>query len=250
MLVTWRCNTRIEGCLDPNARNFDFVAEVACDGCCTYPVATFTLSQKWNAENFSTTDTLFDMNSNPYQIVDIRYFLSSWTWKGFDNSIYTIDSTEADCAGDKLRYTEDINAVESRIFVYPLGFIRQAPIIDSLAFHLGLVEDFSCLVDTLSSTPDILTPASPLWNPATGALSAMRLIVNRNIADTIVDTVFIDLHQLFAIGYLHEFDLGADYSFLLTVNYAMWFQQVNIADLNSFGVSVSQGLEGSMTRTQ
>jgi hypothetical protein len=249
-LIEWACNTRIEGCLDPNASNFDFTAEKDCNGCCTYPFMTITLSQKWNSENFSIEDTLYDLNQNPYQIVDIRYFLSSWTWKGLDNSVYTVDSTEADCAGNKLRYTKDINAIEPRIFIYLLGNYRQAPVIDSVNFHMGLVEDFECLEDTLSSTPDILTPASPLWNPDTEELSTMRLIVNRNIVDSVFDTVFIDLHRFFSIGYPHPFDRGADYSFLVTVNYAMWFQQVNIADLNSFGFSVAQGLDGSFTRTQ
>jgi len=250
VLVEWACNTRIEGCLDPNASNFDFTAEQDCDGCCTYPFMTFTLSQKWNNENFSTADTLYDLNQNPYKIVDIRYFLSSWTWKGVDNAAYTVDSTEADCAGHKLRYTKDINAIESRIFIYLLGNYRQAPVIDSVNFHMGLVEDFECLDDTLSSTPDILTPASPLWNPHTEDLSTMRLVVNRNIVDSVFDTVFIDLHQLFSVSYPHILARGADYSFLLTVNYAMWFEQVDISDLNSFSSSITQGLEGSITRTQ
>jgi hypothetical protein len=250
IIIGWGCNTRDAGCLNPDANNFDLNAERDCDGCCTFPALSLTLSQKWDTRNFLTTDTFFDLNQQPYQIVDIQYFLSSWTWKSVDDNVFTVDSTTADCAGQDLKYTPDINLIEPRLFVYPLGTFRIAPQMDTVTFHLGLVEDFSCLDDTLSTTPAILTPASPLWNPATQALSSIRLIVNRNIMDTIFDTVFIDLHHPFTVPYSYEFKRGANYSFSLTVNYALWFQQVRIEDLNSFPSSIAQGLEGSFSRTQ
>ena len=248
-IAEWGCNTRTAGCLDPNANNFDFNAERDCDGCCTFPVMSVTLSQKWNDKNFATTDTFYDSQNNAYQIVDIQYFLSSWSWKDADHNLYTVDSIAADCAGETLTYTPDINLIEPRLFVYPLGTFRISPVIDTIAFHLGLVEDFSCLNDTSTTTPGILTPASPLWNPDTKTLSTIRLVLNINIVDSLLDTVYIDLHHPFSIPYQHELKRGTNYSFLLTVNYALWFQYVNIEDLNSLPSAIEQGLEGSFSRT-
>jgi len=248
--MDWGCNTRTAGCLNPNANNFDFNAERDCDDCCTFPVMSVTLSQKWNEKNFATTDTIFDVNDSAYQIVDIQYFLSSWSWHGVDQNRYTVDSILADCAGATLTYTPDINLIEPRLFVYPLGIFRIAPEIDSVSFHMGLTEDYSCLNDTVSTTPDILTPASPLWNPTTKALSTIRLVLNKNIADSLFDTLFIDLHHSFTVPYPYELKRGTNYSFLLTVNYALWFQQVNVNDENSFQSSIEQGLEGSFSKTE
>jgi len=250
LCITFACNTRQEGCLNPDASNFDLDAERACDACCTFPTLTCTLSQKWDGDNFIPTDTFFDKNLKPYFIVDIQYFLSAWSWKSLENETYTVDSTVADCAGQVFTYTNDINIVDPRRFVYTLGTFRIAPIIDTLSFHMGLVEDFSCLNDTLDETPVILTASSPLWNPATGALSTMRLILNRNPVDTLQDTIFIDLHHRFSIPYSYTFKRGVNYSFLLSVNYALWFENADVDDLSSFTTAVIQGLEGSITKTQ
>jgi hypothetical protein len=147
-------------------------------------------------------------------------------------------------------YTQDMNAIRPTLFNYTLGTFRKATEIDSMEFHVGLVRDFSCLEDTLSSTPDILTPSSPLWNPTTGMLSTIRLIINRFPTDSIVDTLFIDVHQVEKIAYRAMMTKGANYKFLLTVNYAPWFAGVDVSDLNSFSNSIINGLQGSIQKTQ
>ena len=143
-----------------------------------------------------------------------------------------------------------MNAIRPTQFVYPLGTFRIATEIDSLGFLAGLAQDFSCLEDTLSSTPDILTPSSPLWNPLTGTLSTIRLIVNRSLPDSLLDTVFIDLHQVERIAYSAVMDRGTNFSFTVTVNYAPWFSTVDLGDLNSFSTSIANGLPGSFRKTE
>lgn len=246
----WGCNTRIQGCLELDATNFDLTAEKACDDCCTYPSISITLSQKWDENNFAAGDTFYDINLQPYEIIDLQYFLSSFAWESSANEIFTVDSSIADCPGEMFNYTNDIQVIRPSAFVYTLGTSRKASDIDSLGFHFGLVEDFSCLDDSLSTTPDILTDVSPLWNPATGMLSTIRLIVHRFTNDTIPDTLFIDLHQAEKIAYQDTMTQGENFSFLLTVNYALWFSTVDVNDLNSFSISIDQGLPGSIRRTE
>jgi hypothetical protein len=249
-LVGWSCNTREQGCLNPDAANFDLTAEKACDDCCTFPIASITLSQKWGDDFFSTADTFYDIHSQPYKIIDLQYFLSAFAWESVDDILYTVDSTTADCSGQPFNYTKDMNAIRPTQFDYTLGSFRMATEIDSLSFHVGLVQDFSCLEDTLLSTPVILTPSSPLWNPNTGALSTIRLIVNRSLADTLMDTLFIDLHQAERIAYSSVMQRGTNFSFLLTVNYAPWFATVDVMDKNSFSTSIENGIPGSIQKTQ
>jgi len=250
MWTGWGCNTRIQGCLDPNATNFDLTAEKACDDCCTFPTVSITLSQKWGDNNFSTDNTFFDIHSQPYKIIDLQYFLSSFAWESSFNEVYTVDSSTANCPGEMFNYTNDINVIRPTSFVYTLGSSRMPTEIDSLGFHVGLVEDFSCLDDSLSSTPDILTSSSPLWDPATGTLSTIRLIVNRLPSDTIVDTLFLDVHQAEKIAYRGVMKQGENFSFLLTVNYVSWFSTVDVNDLNSFSTSIATGLPGSIRKTE
>jgi len=243
------CNTRIQGCLDVNAENFDLEAERDCDGCCTYPSMLLSLSQKWNEENFTNDDTLYDINLKPYKIQDLRYFLTTWAWRDTEGIWMTVDSIDADCDASTLTYTPDNAIVDTRKFLYTLGTIRQAPTIDSIRFAFGLTQDFSCLDEENAATPPELTSQSPLWNPASSSLETLRLIVQRTLGSEVFDTLYIDTQVDIGLGYDLQFRKGFDTQLDLSVNYAMWFSAVDIMDLNTFGTSIVNNFDGSITKT-
>jgi len=243
------CNTKIEGCLELNASNFDFEAESPCDGCCTYPTANLSLTQKWNDGNYTNTDTLYDINHQPYIINDLKYFLSAWSWQDVDGMVYTVDSVSVPCNTEILTYTPDILTADTRKFAYPLGTIRLAPMTDSLFMTFGLVEDFSCLENNDETTPVNLNDQSPLWNSETASLETIRLILQRDLESVTFDTIFITTKLDFRLPYTLFFTKGMNESFNLTVDYAQWFQDADIGDLPSFEISILNHLQGSITPT-
>jgi hypothetical protein len=248
-LCSWSCNTRIEGCLDVQADNFDFDAELACSGCCTYPTIGLALSQKWQDRNFTNTDTLYDQFDQPYKIQDLKYFLTSWTWKDADGVVYTVDSAKADCGDEVLVYAPDNIIIDTRQFSYTMGNIRNSPEMTNLNFIAGITQDFNCLDPEDPAVPDNITKDSPLWNPETSSLSAIRMVLQLQIDTTLYDTVFVDLQQPFYIPYNESFIRGTDTQIKLTVDYNLWFSEVNVNDLSSFGQSVEQHLPGSIFPT-
>jgi hypothetical protein len=232
------CNTRIEGCLESNAENFDLNAELPCDGCCTYPSMGLILSQKWGPDNFTNADTLYDISGEAYKIEDLRYFLTTWSWTNTAGELFTVDSIENDCHGVLLRYTPDNVIIDTRRFAYTMGAIRENPVTDSVFFSLGLTHDFSCLDDEDLTVPPELTMNSPLWNPATASLETMRLIIRKDSAFTNFDTLFMSLSSNMGLGYVLEIKKGFDTQFELTIDYSLLFADVNIQDPNSFEMSV------------
>ena len=232
------CNTRIEGCLESNAENFDLNAELPCDGCCTYPSMGLTLTQKWNEENYSNADTLYDINDQPYKIEDLRYFLTTWSWTNTEGELFTVDSIENVCDEIAFRYTPDNIIIDTRKFGYTLGTIREHPVTDSVFFSLGLTRDFSCLDDEDPTVPPDLTENSPLWNPATASLETMRLIIRKDSAFLTFDTLFMNLSTNIALGYVLEIEKGFDTQFALTIDYARLFAEANLQDPGSFEMSV------------
>ena len=243
------CNTRVEGCLDINAENFDLNGERPCSGCCTYPSIGLSLSQKWADRNFSNEDTLYDSQSHAYKIEDLKYFLTSWSWTDTEGTPFTIDSVDATCDEDVLRYTPDIMVIDTRQFVYTFGTMRKAPHAITLHSIMGLAEDFSCLDASDPATPVNLTDNSPLWNSQTGSLETIRLIVQRNLEETKLDTVFIQHQLLFDLGYDLQMANGKDTLFNLTVNYQQWFKDVDVDDLSSFASSIPSNIPGSIIHT-
>lgn len=243
------CNTRIEGCLQANAENFDLNAERPCDGCCLYPSMGLSLTQKWGDRNFSNGDTLYDVQGNPYKILDLKYFLSSWVWRDTEGNYITVDSVEAGCDESTLRFTTDNLIMDSRQFVYTLGTIRESPLIDSLQLALGLYQDFSCLDTSDTDTPVSLTNQSPLWNVKTGTLETIRLILQLNLDQEATDTLFVTTNDFIRLEYLLQLKPGTDAQLDLTVDYSQWFSNVNVNDLNSFGHSIETNFAGSVIRT-
>jgi len=244
------CNTRIQGCLDVNAENFNLNAEQSCDGCCTYPSLALSLTQKWGDRNFALTDTLFDINGQPYRIRGLVYFLSEWTWVDGQGVRYHVDSVNVTCLDGDLTYSPDNLLVDTEHFNYPMGLIRQAPVMDSLRFVFGLNQDFSCLDADITGTPPELTDQSPLWNPLSGTLETMRLIVQTDTAVESFDTIFISDEAISTLAYPFEFIPGEDSQFKLTVDYSLWFKDVNTADTASFRHSIITNFATSILPTQ
>ena len=46
------CYEAIEGCLDSQAVNFDFSADNACDGCCSYPNLIINFNRVFGKRDF------------------------------------------------------------------------------------------------------------------------------------------------------------------------------------------------------
>lgn len=243
------CNTRIEGCLDVNAENFDLNAERPCDGCCTYPSIGLSLTQKWGNRNFANTDTLYDIHTRPYIIKDLKYFFSTWIWVDDEGTLYTPDSIDALCDSEIFTYTPDNIILDTRQFNYTLGTIRRSPHIDSVFFTFGLSSDFSCLDTEDPKTPPALTEQSPLWNAKTSRLETLRLVVQLDLEAEQFDTLFLSDQIGMGLIYQDQFDKGFDKQFQLTVDYALWFQDADTSDPLSFGTSISAHFTGSLSRT-
>ena len=243
------CNTRIEGCLDVNAENFDLNGERSCNDCCTYPSMQLSLTQKWNDENFNHDSTLYDEQLQPYFITDLRYYLTTWSWIDDEGNQLTVDSVEGDCNGAKWKYTPDIIIIDTRKFLYTLGTIRVAPNLVSVHASLGLTEDYTCLDETDPLTPSAVTDQSPLWNSQSEKLESIRLIVQRDTATEVLDTIYVDYHLENTLAYDYQLYKGKDTPLALSVNYAQWFKDVNINVLSSFETSMRTNIAGSIIRT-
>lgn len=245
------CISRVEGCLDVAAANFDLNADKSCNDCCSYPMLSLGLSQKWDDRNFSTSDTftISDRNGLLYRINDLKYLLSSWSWKDASDNIYSVDSAELTCLTGQLRYTPDVLLIDSKQFQYVLGTIRKSPVIDTVLFKLGVIPSFDCLDPVAINTPSILSANSVIWDVSTSSRATVRLILQRDITQDIHDTLFIHITKDLKTGYDLDFVPGISTEIKISVNYAKWFTNVDILDLETFRNSLEEGIEGSFYKT-
>jgi len=249
VIVLEGCITRVEGCLDVAAANFDLSADRSCEDCCTYPLLSVSLSQKWNDRNFSLTDTLFDTQGRPYRISDLKYVLSSWKWQDTDLHSYTVDSAEIACTSGILSYTPDIIIVDAKQSQYTLGTIRQSPLTDSLSLKLGFVADLDCIDAYAAGIPPVFSNQSAIWDSLSASRASIRLVLQRDTSMAVFDTLFIHTMKDISLGLDLDFTPGFPETIRLSVNYALWFSNVDVQDLNSFPVSIENGIRGSFYKT-
>ncbi len=249
LFFTEGCTSRVEGCLDTAAANFDFSADRSCEDCCTYPLLSISLSQKWDDRNFSTADSIFDKNGMVYKIRDLKYFLSSWSWQGSDHQEYTVDSAMIACNSSFLMYTPDIILVDSRQYQYTLGTIRQSPAIDSIHLKLGLLTALDCIDGTVEGIPSVFSNSSALWDKLTESRASVRLVLQRDTSMQIFDTIFIHTTQDISLKYDLDIEPGKQTTLGLTVDYAKWFTNADILNLNSFQTSIETGVRNSFYKS-
>ena len=247
ILLFQSCNTRIEGCLDINAKNFDLDAEKACDDCCEYPPIFLSLSPKWNDQNFATQDTLFDINGDSFKIVDLKYILSSISWNGTEGTVYSIDSAEIDCGTNTILYTPDILLINPAKVDYVIDSIRLFPSISSFKMKLGWFPPLECVDETSEDIPFLFSDESAVWDSVRAARAAIRIILQRDINMAVFDTVFVHTCQEIFLPYNLAFQPGMDTRLKASVNHAQWFMDARVDDLSSFETSVESNIEGSFT---
>ena len=250
LLLLSSCNSKVEGCLDISAENFDLDADKPCDKCCRYPSVSLVLTQRWNDNNFQTTDTLYDVNQLPYLITDLKYVLSSFSWQDSDNLLYTIDSSVVSCGVQQVHYTRDLLQIDSRKFTYELDTIRLFPHVQSINWKLGWPPELQCVDETDDDLPIVFRNTNPLWDPETEQRAAVRIVVQLNTAIPDLDTIFIHTCRQLQLPYDLDMPVGVDASFGLTVDYAKWFISVNRNDPGSFETSVLENIEESFVKTE
>ncbi len=248
LLLLTGCVTRERGCLDIAASNFDLDADQACDDCCVYPVATLTLTQQYDGFNFRISDTLYDTNGSPYKIRDMKYILSSWSWTD-DHQRYTVDSVGFTCATGEVVIPSDILLIDTRQFVYTIGSFRLFPEIDSVFLTIGFPQALECVDPFNDSTQVILSNQSALWDSVNMSRAAVRMIVQRDLTMEVFDTLFVHMNEDIGLLYSYQFVPGFDPKIRLTVDYTLWFSDVDITDLTTFITSVRTHAPMSFSRT-
>lgn len=69
------CYEDRSGCLDPDASNYDLLADDGCTDCCTYPEISVRVSTVWEDSAIVVGRTYTDGADNPFQFVRFRYYL-------------------------------------------------------------------------------------------------------------------------------------------------------------------------------
>lgn len=248
LLLLPSCFTRIPGCLDLAATNYDLDADRACDDCCTYPTLQLTLTQHWNGENFNSDNVYHDALLQPFRITDLKYMLSHWIIKENGQRL-RIDSASFLCNNVSMEYYPDIILVDSRQFQYDLGTFRHAPKVDSILFAIGVPSELSCIDESAENILPSLQESNPLYSSTTDMFHTLRIIYQPDTGIIDMDTLLIDGLYPVQIPFDTIYLPGQDQDMGVTVDYGQWFNQADIRDSISVRNSIIAQWHNSFTQT-
>lgn len=88
LLLASGCYEDRVGCLDPDATDFDELADQACpDGCCTYPTLSLDVDRMWGDTTLASLELLVDGAGNTFEMTRFRYYLSGLALETTDGTV-------------------------------------------------------------------------------------------------------------------------------------------------------------------
>lgn len=76
IFLTSACYEDNIACLDPDATNYDILADEACPDCCVYPSFSLDVDRIWGDTTLSTDSTYQDGAGNDFRLIRFRVYLS------------------------------------------------------------------------------------------------------------------------------------------------------------------------------
>lgn len=141
IILLSNCREATEGCLDPEATNFDPSADETC--CCEYP----QLSVRFSYDNYDVDTTAFalyqvynDAAAWPYYITNVGLYLSDFQMIKVDNSILKVsDSLDVLLENGTINsFVDDFVLLKSNTFKYDIGATVTSGDFTKIRFKVGL----------------------------------------------------------------------------------------------------------------
>lgn len=235
------CRETTEGCLDPEASNFDPSADQTC--CCEYP----QLSVRFSYNNYDVDTTAFALNSvynddgnNPYFVTAVNLYLSDFELVRADNSVLRIsDSLDVILQnGTSTSIIDDIILVKPNTFKYDIGTTITSGDFVKIRFKVGLNDLINQINPEEIATTHALSKDKNLYDTSGYIFNKINVVTDTSATDVVTEFeittpfVTIELDYDFSIysGFDKEININADLKKLLkTVN----FQTDNISTIQS-----------------
>ena len=239
------CIEREEGCLDIAARNFTADADDPCpDSCCVYPTWELTVRHRFRPADRPDTLVAFSydsiyatsaFSSSLFQFDSVRFFLSDFTLEFANGTTAAVtdklEITLADGTAESIR--DDFLTAEPRLFnATEVGTIITSGTLTGVRFLLGLTENLRTADLESFPTGNPLDLPADAYNHAEGdgfLPLRMRLVAPPGATDTLDVRVLEPISVVLTLDAPFVLEPGFDLGMTLTVDYAAWLGDVNVA---------------------
>lgn len=186
------CYESKEGCLDLLATNYDVIADMPCDDCCTFPKVSINI-QNINGQDttYNLADTIYSLSGDSLQILEAKFYLSDITiyknGSALRSSINIEDSITA-----KL-FVDDTGIVSASQKNIMLGQFKFSGKPDTITCRLGLNPDINQGVFTKVASGHPLNARNKIKDPLNQ--NASLYVKYRSFSGTSLDTQVVYIKE-------------------------------------------------------
>ena len=262
LLLLSACATREEGCNDALANNFDLGADKPCDGCCEYPGIRIRLTHKYGGTAMAYNQAIFtDGAGNTFGFGDLRFYLSTIQVLSVGNKVIDVqeplDVYLEKAAGDTVKTSipnsyglaRGLGQADMYIQSY-----RDTATINRIRFTIGVSGEMN------QANPLRLPNDHPMRSSVNDGmyLGAQNGYVFARSLYYAQDTVDIKISGSTNLRTVElsftptKLQRGYNLNILMDVDYALWFQTVNVNSDTPAQISqkIIEKLTQSFTITQ
>lgn len=238
LLLLASCATREEGCTDALANNFDISADKPCQSCCEYPGVRIRLTHKYGSTAMVYNQPIFkDGAGNSFGFGDLRFYLSNIQVLSVGNRVIDVqeplDVYVEKAAGDTLKTTVPnsygLARGVSQADIYVQSY-RDTATVNRIRFTVGVSGEMN------QANPLRLPSNHPLRSSAydgmyLGAQNGYVFARTLYYAKDTVDLKISGNNNLRTIELAitpTKIRRGYNLNVLMDVDYAVWFQSVNV----------------------
>ena len=145
------CYEPVDGCLDPDAKNYNVTADNDCSGCCQLPQVRIVFTYLYNGNSFNLGDTL-SSGSELIKLNDFHFYLSNISVvNDAGANIYLEDSVRIEETNGNVYFVgDDYRYFDRQRFSANLDGLRYSGTLTSLEFDVGIPESYNLYnVDSL-----------------------------------------------------------------------------------------------------
>lgn len=138
------CYEPVDGCLDPDAENYNVTADNDCSGCCQLPQVRIVFTYLYNGNSFNLGDTL-SVGSELIKLNDFHFYLSNISVvNDAGGNIYLEDSVRIEEASGSVYFVGDnYRYFDRQRFSANLDGLRYSGTLTSIEFDVGIPESYN-----------------------------------------------------------------------------------------------------------
>ena len=224
------CYEQQEGCLDPNAVNFDPSADLNTD--CKYPSLNLTFDANGPERGFSYDSVFYDSEGIPYEIVYAGIYVQAFEIEvdGSFQQLSGIEHSVVQSEGAEISYAEDVSLLEPRTFTNTIDSIIQFEAFESVRTKIGLGELGK--IDTAQIPERSVLSSSELMQHELGIYDYMLIVDLDTSANRDMDTISGSLSspQIIDLSVQGIIEPATNIDWIVEVYYDQWLSDFNLND--------------------